>query len=98
MIAKIAHAHTVAQCGIGTFRPLLLDFILGKDVRRLHLVGGQMEVPKPTPGEFGRIRIYDHVAASGVNYVMADVHLFRSSGAPVYTVVVGETNGEIVPG
>ena len=44
VLAKIAHSYTVAECGINSFRPYLLDIILGRPVvSAFYWIGGDME-------------------------------------------------------
>jgi len=47
-LAKTAHAYASAVLGIDNFKPLLLDFILGRDDRYCHFVGGEQVPPEAT--------------------------------------------------
>jgi hypothetical protein len=48
MLAKIAHSHLVAKLGLGAFRPLLIELILGRPpLCPGQFIGGNMQ-PEPT--------------------------------------------------
>jgi hypothetical protein len=47
MIAKIAHSYAVAELGIHSFQPVLLDLILDKSQTPFYWIGGDMTVSRP---------------------------------------------------
>lgn len=49
MLAKIAHSFAVADQGLGSFRPMLPDLILGRSKTPSYLVGGDLDVAPPLP-------------------------------------------------
>ena len=95
LLAKMAHGFAVANCGLDSFRPLLLNLILGRVAYPQYLIGGLSEIPAAEPHLY-RVTVYDH-SANDKNYVMAEVRLFAALGTPAYRIVVGETDGKIVP-
>jgi hypothetical protein len=96
MVAKIGHSFAAATLGLDSFRPLLLDLILGKSKHVTYLVGGTEIAPTPIPGPSYRINLYNHTL-NDRHYLMARVHLFANNGAPYYTVAVGETDRKAAP-
>ncbi|MFZ1106090.1 MAG: hypothetical protein WAN86_25040 [Hyphomicrobiaceae bacterium] len=92
VLAKIAHSYTVAECGINSFRPYLLDIILERPVvSAFYWIGGDMENHVREP--------HIHTAAlyatniRGMTMFTVRLRLFAFLGAPVYWVVVGEAQG-----
>jgi len=49
MIAKIAHSFAVAEFGVGKFKPLVTDLILGRSDNIEHFLGGQFVDIPATP-------------------------------------------------
>lgn len=50
MLAKIAHSYAVAEVGLGSFMPLMGDFILERqEFDENYLVGGYLELPDREP-------------------------------------------------
>jgi len=88
MLAKIAHSYTVAEWGIHSFRPLLLDLILGRTETAFHWVGGDMTVTRPDPSGLHRMQLKREVLLR-TEYVIAYIALFCLFGAPEYRIVVG---------
>lgn len=91
MLAKIAHAHTVALVGLRGFKPVLPNIILGHDNNWQHFVGGYSET---IPADDSKDRLHSLTLnvreLLGGRYFVSDVRLFGNYGAPVYQVVVGE--------
>jgi hypothetical protein len=93
MLAKIAHSFAVAQVGFHSFRPLLLDLILGRSETASYWVGGDMTVSAPDPR--GLHKMYcDREIIMGTEYLIAYITLFSYSGTPEYRVVVGKWKGD----
>lgn len=88
-IAKIAHAYAVAELGLGAFRPLATNLILGKVDTLSQWVGGDWEIPPPSEALFN-LKL-EQVTSNGRNFLLAYVRLFSFFGTPQYHVVVGET-------
>ncbi len=84
MLAKIAHAATVAHLGYGSFEPLLNRFIIEKSTEVHDYVGGQ-----PNPPSINRETSFHVVIRKGAKYILAYLCPFAHLGAPVYEVVVG---------
>jgi hypothetical protein len=96
MIAKIAHSYIVSHYGIGNFRPLLPDLILGKNKLHYYLVGGyDPDAPETPEADHQLLALIPKV--NGQHYVAAGVRLFSRWGMPTYLAMVGETDGEIKP-
>jgi hypothetical protein len=92
MIAKIAHSLAVARCDpseLATFKMLLPETILTKDPSIYHLVGSDLEQPKPA------IRVlhafdFATMVRDSTEYLVAGIQLFANMSAPRYLAVVGE--------
>jgi hypothetical protein len=84
MLAKIAHAATIAYRGNGTFEPLLNRIIVEKSTEVHDFVGGRSDSPWLERDTSFHIHIRE-----GQEYITAELCLFASLGAPVYEVVVG---------
>jgi hypothetical protein len=93
MIAKIAHSYAVAEWGINSFRPLLLDLILGRSQTASYWVGGNMTVMPPDPNGLHRLQLKKEIIL-GTEYVIAYITLFCFFGSPEYRVVVGVCKGD----
>lgn len=92
MLAKIAHAYTVAEVGYGRFKPVLLDIILNQPpLYMTHYVGG--EIGDPPPASMERIEISHTIEDlyDGRKLVLVKIRLFADrQGMPTYLVVSGE--------
>jgi hypothetical protein len=90
MIAKIAHSFAVAEFGVDTFTPLLLNVILTDGANWPHLVGGTDE-----PIEKADQKNLMHSLDAGIvrlatgSYLVVKVRLFTRFNAPTYQAVVG---------
>jgi len=85
MLAKIAHAATVAHLGYGSFKPLLNRLIIEKSTEVHDYVGGQ---PPNPPNIDHNTNFYIHIRKGG-KYILAYLCPFAHLGAPVYEVVIG---------
>ena len=95
MLAKIAHAYIVANFRFDSFRPYLLDLILGRSTTAPYWIGGDPHPPAPeTVSALHHVYRQDCLRA-GQQYLLAAVHLFSVAGMPRYHVVVGEPHGWI---
>lgn len=89
MLAKIGYAYAIAKLGTLAFRPLILDLILGRSEMMTHWIGGQSNVPPPTPAdEIHQIRSA-WATLHNTTYLIVTIRLFSSIGSPEYIVVVG---------
>lgn len=88
MIAKIAHSFAVAEYGLGSFEPLLPDFILGKELDGSYYVGGfgRQDPPRTRHDHLLRLEDLHH---GGRRYLAATIRLFGNLGMPVYRAIVG---------
>jgi hypothetical protein len=94
MLAKIAHSYAVAEWEIHSFRPLLLDLILGRSQTASYWVGGsERALPPDHHSSLHRLELRREVLLA-TTYVVAYIRLFCNFGAPEYRVVVGTWNGE----
>lgn len=90
MIAKIAHSYAVAEEGLHSFNPMLLDFILGRPTHHgPHWIGGVDPRPEFEGSPLHVLDSFRHTV-DGADYLMARIYLFYGYGAPAYEVVVGE--------
>jgi hypothetical protein len=93
MLAKIGHSLAVAELGLGSFRPLTLDFIFGRANNLSRVVGGsEDEEPSADSLHWLRLRDHFHVEKGGLvqRFVVAQIRLFACWGTPTYHVAVGE--------
>jgi hypothetical protein len=103
VLAKIAHTTAIAHFGIDSFRPLLPGVILGTDKNVPYLVGGYAPPTDPDPPlAAGRHNVSHQMAMcivrndSGHHLLFATIRLFPFTGAPTYSVVVGEPGRRIL--
>lgn len=92
MLAKIAHSYAVAEWGFHSFRPLLLDLILGRSETASYWVGGSGRELPPDHLNLHRLEIRRETLMATI-YVVAYVRLFCNFGGPEYRIVVGTWNG-----
>lgn len=88
MLAKIAHSYAVAEWGLHSFRPFLLDLIAGNSQTASFWVGGNGPVKPPDVGGLHRLELKRELLL-GTEYVVAYIRLFANFGAPEYRIVVG---------
>ena len=103
MLAKIGHGFAVAAHGLRAFTPLLPDYILDRDRRLSHVIGGTNEViqqqPLDTPGVSSAPLHAWQVGLRSIrrkHYVVTRLQLFRYLQAPVYEIVAGEAHEDLV--
>jgi hypothetical protein len=93
MLAKIAHGYAVGELGYGSFRPLLLDIILGRQPLYIsHYVGGLRDQEIPQGSDLHEIEI-DNTGLGKGRYVVVRIQLFADRKLPEYYVVAGELIG-----
>ena len=92
-IAKIGHAYAISHFGVGTFRPLAVDLILGKSKNLSYVVGGSFEIMPAVPdaGHLLELEVRTNFRKA---LVVAGVRLFASASTPHYHVVVGQVDDE----
>lgn len=100
MLAKIAHAFTVAKLGFSGFRPFLIPLIEGEaPIDASYFVGGSsVELPPsgkvPPAGvelhEIGFSPPPEPCPGANPDMIVVRVRLFSKFGAPAHYVVVGE--------
>ena len=90
MLAKIAHAQTVADAGLEAFEPFLNDFILGREELSSRYIGAAIN------NEPLLAQPYLHWAKMSQGFggildglLIVRVHLFASLGLPAYDIVTG---------
>ena len=94
LLAKICLGYAVAILGIDGFKPLVRDFILGKNNDEFgHWIGGSGNTDEPPSSALHEIglRPITHKATQ-VEYVVAEIRLFAMFGAPRNYVIVGRRN------
>lgn len=96
LLAKIGHAYTVAELGMGNFQPYLTDLVRG--IPPLHpsrFIGGiPSEAPPsgviPPPGNERHEIGFVAAPARNSNLIVVRVRLFSDAGGLVHYVVTGE--------
>lgn len=88
MLAKIGHAYTVAEVGIGNFDPLCLDIIFEKNKKPRYLIGSDDEIPAPTDSAFDISLNFTNI--DGIRYIVVYFRMFSSYKTPVYKIVSGK--------
>ena len=91
MLAKIAHSFAVAEWGFHSFRPLLLDLIVGASQTASYWVGGGDHDKPADQGGLHRLELKRELRL-GTEYVVCYVRLFANFGAPEYRIVAGTCN------
>lgn len=95
LLAKIAHGFCVADFGLDTFKPILPNYILGKDKNLSFVVGTAAgNIPSATHEGHTVVPAIRHVP--GKHYAMAFVQLFKELEFPTYEVIAGEASPELV--
>jgi len=89
MLAKTAHAFAVARRGYGSFKPLLTNLIREKTNDYSNFIGANHLLTQPRADSRIRMKLMDH-KIDGKVYIVANIQLFASLGAPIFHVVVGE--------
>src|ERR1700730_2940748 len=93
MLAKVAHAYAVAELGLDSFKPFLLDVIQGIADDNLGLYFGGPLVHSTQLGTLGHLHsvsLHFECSFDEVCYIVARIKLFDSLGGPPNYVVVGE--------
>lgn len=103
LLAKIGHGFAVAGYGADSFTPFLPDYILDRDRRLGHVIGGTNEaIVAPLPGIGLDLEQSVHAWCLGIrsvnnkHYVSVQVQLFRYLGYPVYEVIAGEATEQLL--
>lgn len=95
MIAKIAHGYAWAELG-PIFRPLLIDLILGRDVRDAgQLVGGFHSLKNKEVSTRHGVGLYQQ-PVDGKRLIVAAVSIFLPVTGTVFLAVVGEMNDRVI--
>jgi hypothetical protein len=86
-LAKIAHAYTAAEIGLGEFSPLLIDIIFGRNTPSLSwLIGSPLGQDDQPTSLFHEIKFVD----LSRTYITVMVRLFPDRQLPPYYVVSGK--------
>lgn len=93
MLAKIGHTFAVATGQMSGFRPLLPDFILGRDSNAAFYVGGTFEITPPS--HYGHEIYLENGQVGNKELMAARIRLFANFGTatygtPTYYVAVGD--------
>jgi hypothetical protein len=89
MLAKIAHSYAVAELGVSTFAPLLLDLILKADeLDAANFVGGFIGTDEKFT-LFDGTSPHELLLHNSDGTVIVLIQLSADLGAPVYQVAVG---------
>jgi hypothetical protein len=102
VLAKIAHATAIAHFGLGSFKPFLPDIIRGIDTNTGYYIGAGLPPTDPDPPlQAGKHQVHHRIAMTqlrndkGHVVLAAAIQLFPFTGAPTYTVIVGEPGPEL---
>jgi len=88
VLAKIAHAYTVAILGLGSFIPLLPNYIIGdNDGARHFYVGSDLDI-EPQTDLLHDFR-FEPATVEQWEFIVLRIRLFANLGAPTYRVVSG---------
>jgi hypothetical protein len=90
LIAKIGHGYATAELGIGTFRPLTTDVILGHSDDYYYYVGGSWDIDPAIPGGDHITNISFRFTSSQTAWVVVDIRLFSAAQTPSYHAIVGK--------
>jgi hypothetical protein len=104
LLAKAAHGFAVAGYGPDSFAPLLPDYVLDKDRRLSHVIGGtsdaivlpdfkNTEAKETSPIHAWQLGIR---SIADMHYVAVHLQLFRYLGYPVYEVIAGVASQDLV--
>ena len=88
MLAKIAHAFSVAELGLGAFHPVLGPVILGDLTHLGDLVGSAVDERPPEPS-LHTLRLEQVTNPQGLVLLVASVRLFAEHAMPIYRMVAG---------
>lgn len=91
MLAKIAHSHTIAVFGPGSFKPVLTPLILNEGERYIEFVGSSPDIDPPEPATtlMTSFEVFPR-ETDGALLGIFNFRLFANIGAPTYHIVVGE--------
>ena len=90
LLAKIAYGYVIAEVGIDTFRPLVIDIILGRSDDYFYTVGGIWDISPPVSGGDHITNISIKFISSDRALIIVDIRLFSAAETPSFHVVVGE--------
>lgn len=93
-LARIAYAYAVAEEGVGSFTPLVLDLITARTNYFRHWVGGELSILPPDPSVLHTIS-HSWVVVGGIPYLTVSLRLFCLLGTPTHYVVVGQAKGPL---
>lgn len=89
VLAKIAHAYTVAELGLDGFTPILPNYIIGdNDGARHFYVGSDLTLAPDVPGELISI-VNEEPTVEQWDFIVIRIRLFGNLGGPTYRVVSG---------
>lgn len=99
MLAKIAHAFTIGECGADSFKPFLPDLIRGCANHYAFLIGCADTMVGGTPPvelDPDHLLVLGYGDVEGRQLLGVLVHLFHRFDFPIYWVVVGEPSEDLV--
>jgi HNH endonuclease len=90
LIAKIGHGYATAEVGIGSFKALTTDVILGHSDDFYYYVGGNWNIDPAISSGNHITDICFQFTSSHTAWVVVHIRLFSAAETPNYHVVVGE--------
>jgi hypothetical protein len=90
MLAKIAHAYTVAVIGLDNFNPLLINAIRGFEPMNLSSFIGTELFHEPPVQELHQISLIQQRRSDGKEFHIVRVRLFSCFDTPTHRIVSGE--------
>ncbi|RYF38817.1 MAG: hypothetical protein EOO38_24235 [Cytophagaceae bacterium] len=88
-LAKTAHCATVARYGLHTFKPLLTDMILGRDMSQTRYLIGCTPPEAPSDKHYS-FRFSRPTNGPLAGYIVCLFRLFADLGSPTYLIVSGK--------
>lgn len=89
LLAKIAYGYIAAELGMGAFKPLVLDIILGESDDYFYTVGGTWDIEPVVPNGDHKTDIRIKFIDTHRALIIVDIRLFSATETPSYHVVVG---------
>lgn len=92
-LAKTAHAYAVAELGLDSFEPTLIDIILNRKHDISKFVGGYYgpRPPGSSPENIVNAHIGQAVDGPGKGLIAAALQFYPLLHSPIYSVIVGKT-------
>lgn len=95
MFCKAAHAYAIAMLGLGKFRPLAVDLILGRSTNFSHVFGGGWEMEPGIEGGQHELTLTGiTLPEHRLHLWVVRIRLFSSMESPAHQIVVGSIESQ----